>query len=242
MVWAESSMLIHEVRMLLKKIGLTEDEVDRLIAGIGEELRAGRLESVEKQIEFLKEELTKRKHGGNLQGIVQGVIASGIFDILKTTVVTLVGGDTKDSHTAWRRGAVPAGSSYFDYLYKFPKTQAALAQVLCFFEALRAAHLFGPGNHPTNMLGTPRNSRGEPDNTIHAAWRGDPGFAATSWRDPATGQLVETPARGNPAFYYIAIRSETSPMDIEAAGIDPADYGLMFCTAEESSAVLGRVA
>lgn len=131
-------------------------------------------------------------------------------------------------------------SAYNDYRYTFPATQAALTEALQGFAALQAAGLLGKGDIPSNMLGTPRDSSGNPTaDPKQIAWRGDPGRAATSYTDPTTGQTVNVPAAGDPSLYYVAIRAETTPTQIAAAGIDPATYGLTVCDAATSAAVLG---
>ena len=68
------------------------------------------------------------------------------------------------------------------------------------------------------------------------AWKGKPGAAASSYTDPDTHQAVDVPARGDPAFYYIHIRSDVPP---SALPFDPAAFGLVPSDPIESAAVLG---
>lgn len=130
-------------------------------------------------------------------------------------------------------------TAYTDYLFKFPKT--GLATALQGFVALRSAGLLGgSASMPDNMLGTLRDVQGNPvSDPATAAWRGDPGTAASSYTDPDTNQQVNVPARGDPTQFYVAIRATDTPEAVAAAGINPADYGLTVCDPAESAAVLG---
>ncbi len=53
------------------------------------------------------------------------------------------------------------------------------------------------------------------------------------------GGAIEVPGAGDPAYWYAAIRSEISPADIAAAGIDLAAFGIEEASAVECTAVLG---
>lgn len=121
----------------------------------------------------------------------------------------------------------------YDYRYKFPLSGLALA--ITGFAALQAAGLLSPGTIPPNMLGSDRDASGNvvaPGDSTVVAWRGDAGIAQMV--DPSSGGTIE--ARGDPAFYYVAIRSEVAPADVT---VNPADYGLVTCDPIESAAVLG---
>jgi hypothetical protein len=130
-----------------------------------------------------------------------------------------------------------------DYLWNFPTTGLALA--LGGLDALRvelgldATALFG------NALGDPRDANGDvvapnagrdiTDPPPPApAWYGRPGTAAYSYEDPLLGKTVDVPALGDPACYYMHIRTI-----LEASAFDPAAYGLMPTDPAESAAVLG---
>lgn len=131
-------------------------------------------------------------------------------------------------------------SAYTDYRYSFPATQSGLTLALTGFAALQKAGLLGSGDIPSNMLGTARDNTGAPaSDPTKIAWRGDPGRAASSYTDPTTNQIVNVPAAGDPSLYYVAIRAETTPAQVVAAGINPATYGLTVCDAATSAAVVG---
>ena len=63
-------------------------------------------------------------------------------------------------------------------------------------------------------------------------WYGRPGSAATSYTDP-NGNVVQVPAKGDPALYYVHIRSE------QEAPFDPTQYDMKDADAVDSAAVLG---
>lgn len=126
-------------------------------------------------------------------------------------------------------------TTYYDYRYKFPATQAALTKALGGFAALQAAALLGAGDIPTNMLGDPRDSTGA-INRDKPTWFGAPGRPASSYTDPTTKQTVPVPAAGDPASYYVAIRATVAPADVP---VDPSAYGLAVCDPVECAAVLG---
>ena len=129
-----------------------------------------------------------------------------------------------------------------DYLWNFPTTGLALA--LDGLDALRTELGLPAGVLPGNALGDRRDALGvivtplpaddlskpAPDKTL---WIGRPGSAAASFTDLA-GTTVEIPAKGDPAKYYMHIRT-----DKDVPGFDPAVYGLQPTDPAESAAVLG---
>ena len=119
-----------------------------------------------------------------------------------------------------------ADDGYHDYLYRFPV--AGLSTALKIIVAL--------GLLPENMLGQGRDNSGAlaADPTT-ATWRGGQGVAALAYTDQS-GATVNVPARGDPAYYYVAVRTT---VDIATLGIDPAAYGMSVCDPAESLAVLG---
>lgn len=121
-------------------------------------------------------------------------------------------------------------TTYSDYRYRFPL--AGLALAVDAFAALRAGGLLPPDGLPENMLGDPISLNGE------MVARGRAGRAAVDTTDPDTGSAVTIPAIGDPAMVYVHIRSSTAPSELPP-GFDPAAYGLVATTAEESAAVLG---
>jgi len=123
-------------------------------------------------------------------------------------------------------------SAEFDYRFKFPL--ASLSQALTAIAALRQFGLIGTGDIPQNMLGDARAADGSVVTTA-PAFLGRTGTAATSYTDP-NGQTVTVPAKGDPGYWYVAIRA---PVDPATLPINPANYGLLPCSADESAAVLG---
>jgi hypothetical protein len=63
-------------------------------------------------------------------------------------------------------------------------------------------------------------------------WYGRPGSAATSYTD-LDGDVVQVPARGDPALYYVHIRSG---QDI---AFEPTQHGMRDADAVASAQVLG---
>jgi hypothetical protein len=129
------------------------------------------------------------------------------------------------------------------YDYRFKTTNLPLA--LLAIDALRDAGVLSPDGAPVNMLGDLLPDR--PD------LRGRQGRAgawvtpteAVPVRDQMTGEASgETavpppyfvPALGEAGAWYIAIRSEVPP---ETLPLDPAQFGLLPVSAEESADVLG---
>jgi hypothetical protein len=133
--------------------------------------------------------------------------------------------------------------TYFDYRLNFPTTGLALA--LEGFDALRAELGIETNMLLGHMLGDPRDADGNvvvpqprdigdpPDTSV--VWIGRPGIAAYSYTDP-NARVVEVPARGDPARYYMHIRTET---DRTAVTIDLTQYGMVATDPAESAAVLG---
>jgi hypothetical protein len=125
---------------------------------------------------------------------------------------------------------------YNDYRFKFPL--ASLGTALQALAALRAANIIMDGNLPANMLGDPRDNSGNnvtaDDNTL--TFFGRTGQPAITYIDPDTQQQITQPAIGDPNYWYVAIRSTTTPSEIP---FDPTVYGLIPCDPDESAAVLG---
>ena len=126
-----------------------------------------------------------------------------------------------------------------DYRLTFPVT--ALANGVAGIAALRA-ELRSEGGNAQNALGDPRDAEG---NIVHPdpnapigtpppeVWHGRPGSAATSYTDP-NGNVVQVPARGDPALYYVHIRSEQA-----ARSFRPDRHGMKEADLKASAAVLG---
>ncbi len=93
------------------------------------------------------------------------------------------------------------------------------------------ADLGGGDASPGNMLGDPIADL--PDEVILRARRG---IAGMTLHDPETREPVELPPRGDPEYWYIAVRTTTTP---DALPFDPAAYGLEPASPAESLAVLG---
>jgi hypothetical protein len=135
-------------------------------------------------------------------------------------------------------------ATYFDYQLNFPV--AGLALALEGFDALRAELGIETNTLLGHMLGDPRDAEGSvivaqpreiddpPDTSV--VWVGRPGMAAYTYTDPITDQVVEVPARGDPARYYMHIRSAS---DHSTLVFDPSQYGMMPTDPAESAAVLG---
>jgi hypothetical protein len=121
-------------------------------------------------------------------------------------------------------------STYADYRYRFPLAGLLLAAEA--FTALRLVGVLPPDGLPDNMLGEPVLLNG----AVITAGRA--GRAALEYTDPDTEQLVQLPAAGDPAFVYVHIRSLVQPEQLPA-GFDPAAFGLVATSPDESAAVLG---
>lgn len=126
-----------------------------------------------------------------------------------------------------------------DYRLTFPVT--ALANGVTGLRALRA-ELKSKGAGAQNALGDPRDASGNivvPDSNAPIGtsppevWYGRPGSPATSYTD-LNGTVVEVPARGDPALYYVHIRSEQT-----AGEFNLTQYDMRSSGPAESAAVLG---
>ena len=122
----------------------------------------------------------------------------------------------------------PAG--YVDLTYSFPIS--GLATALGGLAALQAAGVLADGTTIANEIGDAYAADGTPATTAangnsNMAFRGKPG-------DPST-----TPPT-DPTQMYVAFRAtDTQATQVAGAGIDPATYGLVVTTPQESAAVLG---
>jgi hypothetical protein len=94
-----------------------------------------------------------------------------------------------------------------------------LARAQQAFEAVKAAAL-AKGTSIENMLGP---AQGRAPQVIELD----------------DGGALQVPGAGDPAYWYAAVRSEISPEELTAAGVDLSVYGIELATAEESAAVLG---
>jgi hypothetical protein len=127
-----------------------------------------------------------------------------------------------------------------DYRLSFPVT--ALANGVAGFAALRAELQNDAPATPINALGDPRDANGDIVVRDPAApigtpppevWHGRPGSAATSYTDP-NGNAVQVPARGDPALYYVHIRSEQAARSFRADR-----HGMKDADPKASAQVLG---
>jgi hypothetical protein len=127
-----------------------------------------------------------------------------------------------------------------DYRLTFPVT--ALANGVRGITALRAELQSDTNATPVSALGDPRDASGnivvpDPNAPIGTpppeVWYGRPGSAATSYTDP-NGNVVQVPAKGDPALYYVHIRSS-----LEAKAFRPGQYGMKDADPKAGAAVLG---
>ena len=127
-----------------------------------------------------------------------------------------------------------------DYRLTFPVT--ALASGVAGIAALRAELQSDTNATPINALGDPRDANGDivyPDPNAPIGtpppevWHGRPGSAATSYTD-LNGDVVQVPAKGDPALYYVHVRSGH-----EAKAFRPGQYGMKDSDPKASAAVLG---
>ena len=127
-----------------------------------------------------------------------------------------------------------------DFRLTFPVT--ALANGVRGITALRAELRSDTNATPVNALGDPRDANGDivyPDPAAPIGtpppdvWYGRPGSAATSYTDLG-GNVVQVPAKGDPALYYVHIRSSH-----EAKAFRPGQYGMKDSDPKASSSVLG---
>lgn len=120
-------------------------------------------------------------------------------------------------------------SGYTDYLFCAP----TLADAGAALAALQAAGLVGVGDVPMNMLGAPQQI------TVNGAAvtiRARQGWAASSYTDPVTQQVVNVPGAGVAGIWYLAIRTLVPPADVP---FDPTTLGLTPVDPATSAAVLG---
>jgi hypothetical protein len=126
-----------------------------------------------------------------------------------------------------------------DYRLTFPVT--ALAAGVSGLVILRAELERDAPNNAQNALGDPRDATGaivypDPNAPIGTpppdVWYGRPGSAATSYTD-LNGDVVQVPAKGDPALYYVHIRSE------QEAPFDPTPYDMKDSDPKASADVLG---
>jgi hypothetical protein len=115
---------------------------------------------------------------------------------------------------------------YTDHLFR----ATDLPHVLAALDALRTAGVLGADDGPDNMLGDAVAN----ENGVVTA-RARQGRAAMTITDPDTGATTAVPAAGDPAYWYIAIRSQVATDQ----PVDPTAYGLESCDPGESGAVLG---
>ena len=123
-----------------------------------------------------------------------------------------------------------------DFRMTFPVT--SLGTGISGLRALREAE----GGNAQNALGDPRDASGnivypDPNAPIGTpppdVWYGRPGSPATSYTDQ-NGNTVQVPAKGDPALYYVHIRSS-----LEAKAFRPGQYGMKDSDPKASAAVLG---
>ena len=111
---------------------------------------------------------------------------------------------------------------------RFPVT--GTAQATAALAALKAAGVWdGPNPFPLNMLGT--QIPGAPNGI-----RGAQGVAAGSYTD-AHGNTVNTPARGDPGYFYIGVRTDLP--DTDFAAFPFASFGLEVVNPDVAATVLG---
>jgi len=121
---------------------------------------------------------------------------------------------------------------YFDYRFRFTDLARALGAIA----ALRTAGILSAGELPANMLGTQRDAAGkwtaDSDKVAFCGEHGRPG--GTFIDDNGDPQSFE--AVGDPAYWYIHVRSVVDPRTIP---FDPASFGLEVSDPAESASVLG---
>jgi hypothetical protein len=121
-------------------------------------------------------------------------------------------------------------TAYFDYRFRFLATESGKTNAAAALEALRAAGAWvGTNEAPVNMLGDP--IPGMP------GVLGAVGRAAFSYQEEGVGPLIEVAAVGDPAYYYVAIRTKVSPDKVPPTL--PATFGLEAVDEETSAALLG---
>ncbi len=117
-------------------------------------------------------------------------------------------------------------TEYTDYRLR----ARSLDDIRAALAALRTAGLVGDAEGPENMLGDPQT-----DAEGRLAFRASRGRAALTVQDE-DGQTLTIPARGDPDFWYVAVRALRRPEELP---VDPTAYGLEWCDPAESAAVLG---
>lgn len=123
---------------------------------------------------------------------------------------------------------------FYDYRFKFAAD--SLPDALEALEALRAAGTIADGSLPDNMLGDPMDAGGLAASRGDAVWFGRRGAAAVTFPDAGGGDDITVPQKGDPDRFYVHVRSIVAPADL---GLDPAEFGLVATSAEESAVVLG---
>jgi hypothetical protein len=118
---------------------------------------------------------------------------------------------------------------YTDYLFKTPSLPTATGALA----ALVAAGVLAAGEVPQNMLGDPQTVTVA---SVTVTIRARQGWAASSYTDPDSGQVVTVAAAGDPTQWYLSIRSYVPP---GAQPVDPTAYGLVASDPAESASVLG---
>jgi hypothetical protein len=127
--------------------------------------------------------------------------------------------------------------TYNDFIFKFPIS--GLSSALQAMQELRIIGLLGAGALPDNMLGDYRDDTGSvcDPQTGSPTWKGKQGTAAVTSTDHLSGAQIIEPAHGDPAYYYVYIRSDILPSEIT---FDPSAYGLVAISADEVKPVLGE--
>ena len=127
-------------------------------------------------------------------------------------------------------------STYYDYTFKFLITD--LPHALSAFVAIRALNLLAANKLPNNMLGDARDTQGNPVKVTsnQFAFAGSRGRVGYTYTNPLSGEVIVAPAIGDPAYFYINIRSL---VDMSQYPFVPGDFGLIVSTQQESDAVLG---
>ena len=114
-----------------------------------------------------------------------------------------------------------------DYTFKAP----SLADLGAALTALQQAGLVGAADRPNNMLG----SLSVNDANGFVLFRYGVGRPASTATAP-DGSTISLAAIGDPAMFYVAIRTDVPP---SAIPFDPTTLGLIATTPDESAAVLG---
>lgn len=119
--------------------------------------------------------------------------------------------------------------AYTDYLFSAP----TLADAGAALAALQAAGLVGAGDVPQNMLGDPQQIT---VNDHAVTVRARQGWAASSYTDPVSHQLVVVAGAGVVGTWYLAVRTLVPPSQVP---FDPTTMGLTPTDPATSAAVLG---